>query len=182
MIRTPTFALFLLLVVVVGSTMAAEDHTILLANGKLALRADASWEEVRPRVSLIQYEFRVPPPETAEAPGRITVTAAGGGIEANIERWKKQFRADDVSRTENGSVEKKTIAGLEVHLVDVSGTFLDRRGPFAPAIERPGYRLLGAIIPTPDDGTFFVKFTGPRPTVTENKEKFAAMIDSLHKK
>lgn len=183
MIRMPSFAVCLLLTALLtgwsSRATAAEGHDILLAGGKLAMKADASWKKARPRVSLIQYEFRVPPPDDVAAPGRVTVMAAGGSIEANIERWKKQFRPDEAAPDGNATVEQKTIAGIKVHLVDLTGTFLDRRGPFAPAKERPDYRMLGAIIPTPDDGTFFVKFTGPRKTVGQHEEKFAAMIDSL---
>ena len=48
-----------------------------------------------------------------------------------------------------------TVPG-NAHVVDVSGTFLDRPGPFAPPVERPGHRMLAAIIETPD-ANYFIK-------------------------
>ena len=69
--------------------------------------------------------------------------------------------------------------GQEVHLVDLTGTFSDRRGPFAPATKREYYRMLGAIIPTEKYGQLFLKFYGPKDLVKENEKAFGKMIDGL---
>ena len=59
-------------------------------------------------------------------------------------------------------MKKIKVAGEEVHLVDLSGTFKDQRGPMAPAVERPKYRMLAAIIAAEPAGNYFIKFYGPR--------------------
>lgn len=46
------------------------------------------------------------------------------------------------------------------------------------ATERPGYRMLAAIIPA-DGASFFIKFYGPKKTVAEHEKEFRAMLDGL---
>src|SRR5690606_125283 len=118
-----------------------------VAGGKLTMTAPDTWVRKQPSVRIIEHEFNVPPAEGDSAAGRVTVMGAGGGVQANVERWLAQF-----SRPGGGKLdakqEKLDVAGQEVTLVDISGTFKDQRGPMAPAVERPKYRMLGAIIAT----------------------------------
>ena len=74
------------------------------------------------------------------------------------------------------------MAGEDVHLVDISGTFKDQRGPAAPAVERPKYRMLAAIVATKSAGQYFIKFYGPERTVTEHEKGFLSMIDGMERK
>ena len=66
--------------------------------------------------------------------GRLTIMQAGGSIEANVDRWIGQFKQPDGKPSrEAAKIEKKEYDGLAVHLVDLSGTFAERRGgPFNP--------------------------------------------------
>ena len=152
---------------------AAEPTAVSLADGKIELTAPAGWEKVAPRVRIIEYEFNVPPVK-GDAGARVTIMGAGGSVEMNIERWVKQF-----TKTTTNKTSKEKIAGQEVHFVDLAGTYADRRGPFAPAVERPGYRMLAAIIVTEKFGKYFVKFYGPKNTVTGEEKAFRTMIESL---
>ena len=102
---------------------------------------------------------------------------AGGSVDANVKRWIGQFL-----QTKKRDVTKETIAGQEVHLVDVVGTYNDRPGPFAPGVKRENYEMLAAIIVTEKSGKYFVKFYGPQKTVEANKKAFRAMIESLKMK
>ena len=153
------------------------DQGVELRLGKLRMTAPAQWKQVQPRVRIIAYEFAAPKAEGDPVDGRVTVMAAGGSIEANIARWKGQFRAPGAAAP-RVKVEKTKINGYTVHLVDLSGTYLDRRGPFAPAVPRRGYRMLGAIIQTPE-ANFFVKFYGPVATVNRHEKAFRQMIQSI---
>lgn len=149
--------------------------------GDFQLDVPEDWEQQEPKSRIIAYEFSAPAVEGDDADGRMTVMAAGGSVEDNIERWYGQFVQPDGSSTKQRSkVEKVEIAGQEVYLVDISGTFRDMPAPFAGgrAVDRPKYRMLAAIIRT-DNAQIFVKFYGPRATVTENEKAFRAMIDSL---
>ena len=147
--------------------------------GKLKLKAPEDWVPKRPAVSILQYEFSVPTAEGDETDGRVTVMTAGGSVDANVDRWIGQFKQPDESKTsESAKVEKLEVAGCEVRLVDISGTYGDQRGPFAPPVDRPGYRMLAAIISTPE-GNYFVKFYGPAKTVQGQAEAFRNMIEGL---
>jgi hypothetical protein len=109
----------------------------------------------------------------------MTVMTAGGSVEANVERWLGQFsQPGGASASEKAKVEKKKVAGHEVTVVDVSGTYRDSRGPFAPAVERPGYRMLAAVVPT-SQGNYFIKFYGPKKTVDANEKAFLTMIEGI---
>ena len=115
--------------------------------------------------------------------GRVTIMGAGGAIDANIDRWYSQFSQPDGGSTkERAKVKKIKVAGEEVHLVDLSGTYKDQRGPMAPAVERPKYRMLAAIITAGPLGNYFVKFYGPQKTVTDHEKAFLTMIEGLERK
>lgn len=147
----------------------------------LKLVAPEDWIPKTPAISMIQNEFSVPAAEGDSADGRVTVMTAGGSIQENIDRWKGQFSQPDGSKAaDKAKVEKLEVAGCEVNLVDVSGTYSDARGMFAPAVERPDYRMLAAIIVTPE-GNYFIKFYGPEKTVGQQAAAFRAMIEKLGK-
>ena len=116
-------------------------------------------------------------------PGRMTVMGAGGSVEQNIDRWYGQFAQPDGSATKDKAATKKlSIAGCRVTIVDVSGTFKDMPGgPFAGGkpIERPGYRMLAAIVETPSQGNHFLKFYGPGETVAKHADGFRAMVEGM---
>lgn len=159
---------------------AEKQHVVLLGDGKYELRADPAWKKIEPRVAIIQHEFAVTAAKGDKRPGRITVTSATGSVQANIDRWFGQFAQPDGTNTKDrAKVEKKKIAGQTVHLVDISGTYNDKRGPFSPGVKRPDHRMLAAIIVSEKSGKYFVKFYGPEKTVKENNQKFSDMIKSL---
>lgn len=156
------------------------DHKIGLAEGKLTLDAPKDWVRKQPRTRIVEHEFAAPSGKEDLAEGRFTVMAAGGGVEANIERWAGQFSPDEATPAkERVKVQKLKIAGQEVHFVDISGTFKDQAGPFAPATSRPGYRLLGAIIVTEKLGLHFLKLTGPKETIAAQEKAFQDMLNTL---
>lgn len=155
---------------------AATDFTI--GEGKLALKAPAGWTKKQPKSRIIEAEFEIPAAKGDEIPGRLTAMGAGGTVEANIDRWAGQFAGDDVKP----KVEKKTIAGSEVHVVDLTGTYKDTPGgPFAggKTTLREDYRMLGAIIVTKDAGNYFLKLYGPKATIGENEKAFHSLVESL---
>jgi hypothetical protein len=165
-----------------GDEDAVEEklHSVELADGRLVLQAPARWESQEPSVRIIEVELTVPAKDEKGDPGRLTIMRAGGTVEANIDRWLGQFTQPDVKDSRDAAkVEEKEIDGLAVHLVDISGTYLDRRGPAAPAQERADYRMLAAIIETDAAGNYFLKLVGPRTTMAENEKSFARMVEEL---
>lgn len=104
----------------------------------------------------------------------------GGSVEANVDRWVGQFlQADGKPSKTAAKIAKRTVHGLPVTTVDVSGAYTGMGGPTAqpgPAVS--GYRMLGAILEGPR-GAIFFKFVGPAKTIAQNQAPFDKMIASL---
>jgi hypothetical protein len=113
--------------------------------------------------------------ESAECAVYYFGQGQGGSVQANIDRWIGQFQGSKSAP----KVEKRTISGLLVTTVDVSGAYNGMGGPRAPeGPPKPDYRLLGAIVEGAQGSVFF-KFTGPAKTVADNQAAFDKMLASL---
>jgi hypothetical protein len=175
----------LILLGLLGTAALAQEQgaKIDLAGGKLQLKSPKDWVRKQPQSRIIEHEFAVPASAGDANEGRVTIMGAGGPIDANIDRWYSQFsQPDGGSIKERAKVKKFKVAGEDVHLVDLSGTYKDQRGPMAPAVERPKYRMLAAIITAGPLGNYFVKFYGPQQTVTDHEKAFLSMIEGLERK
>ncbi len=159
--------------------MADDTETpVSLAGGKFKMTGPKGWTKKTPRVNIIESEFLIPKSEGDDADGRLTVMQSGGGIEANVDRWKGQF-----AKTDKSSTTKEKVGDFEVHIVDLGGTFKEQRGPFAPATMRKDYRMLAAIIVLKDsDRDYFVKLTGPKKTIEANAKKFKEFVKTFKAK
>jgi hypothetical protein len=114
-------------------------------------------------------------PEDGECAVYYFGQGQGGSVEANIDRWKGQFEGSK----DAPKVEKRTIHGLKVTTLDVSGAYTGMGGPRAPqGPPKQGYRLLGAIVEGPQ-GSIFFKFAGPTKTVAQNQSAFEKMLATL---
>jgi len=182
--HVPTLVAVALALSFAGSALAQDNPAqIELADGKLALKAPESWVRKAPQTRIVEHEFAIPAAAGDEADGRFTIMAAGGSVDANIDRWYAQFSQPDGGSTKaKAKVKKTTAGGLDVHVVDMAGTYKDQRGPVAPAVERPNYRMLAAIIETGGAGNYFLKFYGPEKTVAANEKAFVEMVEGLQKK
>jgi hypothetical protein len=160
----------------------AAERAFKVAGGAFSLSAPEGWQRVQPRSGIVETEFSIPSAD-GQQPGRMTVMGAGGSIQANIDRWFGQFSQPNGDATKDrAAVKKLSISGCTVTLVDVSGTFRDMPGgPFAggKTIERPDYRMLAAIVETPSQGNYFLKFYGPSVTVTKYLDGFQTMIEGI---
>ena len=181
------FARSLLLVGFCSLAMASDDgkdQSIALADGKLLLTAPKGWVRKQPSVRIVEHEFAAPKTGDDEIDGRFTVMSAGGSVEANIDRWIGQFTQPDGGSTkEKTKKHELTIEKNKVHVVDITGNYKDQpKGPMGPNVTREGFRMLAAIIETEKSGTIFLKFYGPKATVTANEKPFLEMLQSLKAK
>ena len=114
--------------------------------------------------------------DAAECAAYFFGAGQGGGVDANIDRWKGQFRP-----APSAQPRKRTIHGLAVTTIDISGEYSGMGGPMAAQpTTKSGYRLLGAIVEGPG-GNIFVKFTGPAKTIAANQQKFEQLLFSFEK-
>jgi len=96
----------------------------------------------------------------------------GGGIDANVRRWKGQFEGGP----EEVEQEELENGGL---LLFLKGTYLESMGgPFAePKVPKENYRMLAAILPS-DQGSVYVKLTAPAEVADEARDAFVALVKS----
>jgi hypothetical protein len=128
--------------------------------------------------------YKVPPAigdqDGAECVVYYFGTGQGGSVQANIERWTSQFTGPDGKPATN-NVGKKTVHGLPVTTIEVTGSYSGMGGPMATAkTVKTGYRLLGAIIEDAG-GNVFLKFTGPIKTIAANERSFQQLLESFQK-
>jgi hypothetical protein len=142
--------------------------------GSIRLTAPDGWVRKQPRSQFVEAEFALPKAEGDTSDGRLTISLAGGSVKDNVSRWRDQFGG----KPEKDAQQDLEIAGRKVTVVDFVGTYADQPGPFAPAVERPGYRMLAAIVPVGEQ-LHFIKAYGPQKTMTDHEDAFHAFLRSL---
>ena len=140
--------------------------------------APASWKALEARMMRVAT-YEIPAAGGAEA-GECGVfyfgQGQGGGVEENLSRWAGQF--EQAPAPKKG---EKTVHGLKVHTIEVSGTYTAAGGPMMKSqAKKPGYRLLGAIVEGPQGNVFF-KCVGPAATIAKAQADFDALIGSVAK-
>lgn len=142
--------------------------------GAMRLMAPESWVRKPASSDFVMTEFALPKAEGDAQDGRLTVSTAGGSVEANIERWKGQFAPEPTA----SSQETLQVGDVEITFVDLAGTFKDQRGPFAPATQYEGYRMLAAIVPLAGQ-QYFIKAYGPEKTMAAYVSQFKEFLNTL---
>lgn len=165
---------------VADDTATVADRTVKLSAGGMSMVAPEGWARKKPRTNIVQHEFAIPGKEDDDA-ARLTIMGAGGGVEANVARWIGQFQSADGGAVKNAADPPQSeVAGQTIHWVDLSGTYAGSpRGPFGPKTNRPGYRMVSAIIATKAQGQYFVKCYGPATTVAAAEKSFREFIQTL---
>lgn len=101
----------------------------------------------------------------------------GGGVEANIARWRSQFQADADGKLPEITREEVELGGKKVVFVKAAGTFLSGAPMAREKTPKPGFAMIGAIIPG-DSGDVFVKVTGPEEAVKKAEGDVRAIIET----
>ncbi len=131
------------------------------------------------RVATYQIPTEAGDPDPAECAVYFFGTGQGGTVEDNLARWAGQFAQPD-GRPAEAKPAAREIAGLRVHTIDVTGTYLAAAGPMSTVSQtKPNFAMLGAIVEAPQ-GLVFFKLTGPAKTVASARNEFSALLESLH--
>ncbi|MFZ0451268.1 MAG: hypothetical protein WAL98_18690 [Desulfatiglandaceae bacterium] len=150
-------------------------------SGTLSLTAPAGWISEQPSSSMRQSQYRLPGQDGAADAEVAVFTGIGGSAQANVERWVHQFTKSDGSPIgDSAQIKTEQVGNYKVTMVDVSGTYTAAMGPMmggGSAETHPDYRMLAAVIET-GQGAWFVKMTGPAPTVAHWKDSFDQFIES----
>jgi len=151
--------------------------------GGLRWTAPAGWKS-EGTAPMRAATYHIPPAPDDTEPAECVVyffgAGQGGGVQANLDRWNGQFTRAD-GKPAPARILKRTIHGLAVTTIDVSGEYSGMGGPMATTRTiKSRYRLLGAIIENPG-GNVFLKFTGPERTIAANEKNFNQLLDSFQK-
>ena len=169
--------------------------TLLLATGLraemvrteikgLRMTIPSAWGRVPASSDFRAAQFRIShvAPDTED--GEFVVfyfgKGQGGGVEDNLDRWYGQFLQTDGKTTKDKAVvTTRTVAGLKVTQVDVSGTYKGG-GPMmgGGGAPKPNTRMLAAIVEG-GEGPWILKATGPEHTMEGAKHDFDALILSI---
>ncbi len=157
------------------TSMSADDPTVLECAG-LKGPKPASWAWTKPSMQFRTLQYAVPggADSTAAAELVVSVFVAGDGgpLDANIERWRRQFRVGDgFAEATRSSTE---VGPLAVEWVELAGDYMSMGAP-AP---KNGFRQLAAIVQAPGRNVFF-RLVGPDATVEANRADFTRLIEGL---
>jgi hypothetical protein len=104
----------------------------------------------------------------------------GGTVDANIERWVGQIQQADGKPSKGVAKRtKRTVNGLALTLVDVTGTYTAEMSPGSgDRRNSSNFRLRAGVVETAN-GPYFVKLTGPAKTVAAWDVTFEQFISSF---
>src|SRR5262249_3342755 len=106
---------------------------------------------------------------------------SGGTIEGNIRRWRDLFStaSGDPLPQGAGRVGKFTAHGMNVTLVGLCGRHTEAPMMSSkPSEPKDNYRLLEAIVETPN-GPWFFRAIGPAATMAAHEPEFKKLIASV---
>lgn len=158
--------------------------TAALALAGLTYAAPPAWHARPPASSMRVAEFVLPKAQGDAEDAELILyyfgAGGGGSAEANIDRWIGQVEQPDGSPSKSKARRTdRTINGLKVTSVDVSGTYTAEMSPGAAQhYNKPGYRLCAAMVDTPG-GAYYVKLTGPEKTVAAAQADYEKFLSSL---
>jgi hypothetical protein len=156
---------------------------VLLAESAAGIRwtAPAGWKAEGPRpMRAATYSIAPAAGDTAGAECVVNFfgPGQGGGVDANIERWKGQVQGSD-GKPATAKIDKRTVRGVPITMIDSSGSYTGMGGPMMASPKAvPGYRLLGAIVEGPGGNVFF-KLTGPAKTIASHQKNFDQLLASI---
>lgn len=158
---------------------AAAPHAAPDAAKKLTWADPPGWTKNPPKNAMRVAEYVVPKKggdtEDAECVINTFGKGQGGGVDANVDRWVRQFDPATTS-----GLEKKVLEGTAVKttLVELSGTYNGMAMPGAAAQQpKKNARMVAAIVEA-SEGTYFFKLVGGDATVKDAKDAFVAMVKS----
>jgi len=137
--------------------------------GKPKWQVPPAWKET-PGGQFLVTKFLVPGPDTTQGAVTVSMSAGdGGGLAANVNRWRGQLGLPPLAQTEiEKQVQSLELASGKAMLIDMSGTDA-----------RTGQKshVLGAIVPQ-TDRTWFYKLMGSDQTVAREKEAFMRFVQT----
>ena len=151
-----------------SSSMAAADP-----NAPFHWSAPATWEELPPtQFRLANFRFG------ANGEGECSISllqGGGGGVLANVNRWRGQLGLSGLTTDELAALPRKTVLEQDAVLIDFEGAYTG----MGNSASKADYRMLGALLEYEGQGVY-VKMVGPAEAVAREKLYFDAFLHSLY--
>jgi hypothetical protein len=148
----------------------------------LNLKYDAppTWKKETPSSVMRVDQYRLPTAGGDKEDGELGIfnQSIGGGVQANIDRWRSQFATSEGKPIPDEAFiqEKLEGGGMKVTFVDIAGRY-SGAAMMGGTADKEGQRLLGAIVETPD-GPWYFKATGPAATMAAHRDDFRKFIQT----
>ena len=141
---------------------------------KAALRytTPPGWSEL-PGSQFRDVNFRVAGDANSEC-YLSTLSGEGGGLAANVNRWRKQMSLDALSAEAVAALPQVEWFGKRATAVDFTGTWTGMSGDHAAE----GWRLIGYLLVEPAQSRF-LKMTGPSEVLEREIENFRSLAASF---
>ncbi len=150
--------------------------------GGLSWSAPKGWSVAPTASSMRVVTYRVPAAAGDAEAGEVAVfffgPGQGGGTQANVDRWIRQFTPEKGSAPPGKPVALKG-AAVPVTIVTAEGTYASGM-PGGALTPKPGWALRGGIAEGPQGPVFF-KMVGPKKTVLAAAPAFDAFLKTLKK-
>ena len=163
-----------------SNPLRAADAPATFKVSEFTFTRPANWEWVESTSQMRKAELKVVDAATkakAEVVFYHFGPGSAGGAQANVDRWLGQF--EEPREKINAKTEEVTVGKHTVTYVSAQGTYKSGM-PGGPQTPMPNYALLGAIIAA-EQGSVFVKMTGPKDLTKSVTADFRKMIESALK-
>ena len=142
----------------------------------LTIALPAAWNRLESRSAMRMLEAEIP---GSGGPGEISAyyfgPGGGGGLAANIERWKSQVVLQ--AGAPEPTTQSRESGGVRRTWVELEGTVKASTIGSFPTTDLHDGALFGAIIEAPG-GPWYLRAVGPGATMREQRQAFLAMLDS----
>jgi hypothetical protein len=150
-------------------------------HGELRWDAPAGWVQEAPSNAMRAAQYRMPAVAGDAEDGECVVfyfgPGQGGDAASNAARWAGMFTRDDGGPTDH-KVREEQLGGRKVTRVEAAGIYHPMAFGGQSSPPRPGYMMLGAIVPGGDANWFF-RCAGPQKTIAAGRGAFDALLKSI---
>ncbi|HEV3166706.1 MAG TPA: hypothetical protein VGZ22_21955 [Isosphaeraceae bacterium] len=161
--------------------LAADEPKQTIDAKGLSFDVPKTWKSSTPSSSMRAAQLNVDPAEGDTEPAELVLfvfPGGAGGVDANVKRWQEQFKDKD-GKPPKVTRETRKGKNTDVTYVEVAGRYVAAVRPGSPqTLNKPDFRLMGAIVETPDSG-YFLKMVGPEKTMKAAKPAFDNLIASI---
>ena len=164
---------------VAPAVASAQSPTVTLLEYRATV--PAGWTARSAASAMRLAEFIVPSrggKDTAEVVVYYFGPGQGGGIDANLARWKSQF-SDPTGKPVYEKVTRDSSGASPLTIAEYRGTYARGIGAgSAPGAARPNTTLIAAVVGTPR-GTLFYQLFGPAAAVEAARSAYLGFVRGL---